>query len=177
MADSDYTDAAETRDLQHSKQAMEENHRKLQAWGAYNLLKVRARGTQQASVSGYVTHLMAVSGRTSEEIEDILGLRKGALALGADIYRLARVPTLEEFRPRGYTTLVDGLRLKPGLKSDKSGYRPGHGAFQIELTADLPAHRIATICGPQKFEPGLHPSVASLYPVGHPARGGKAKGA
>lgn len=173
MAASDYEDVTATRALQHDPKVIARNHRKLEKWGACNLLKVRARGTARTSVKGYITHLAAITGRTAEEIEVILGLREGDLALGADIYRLARLPRTDEFLPRGYTTLVDGLRLKSGLKTDSAGYRPGHGAYQITLTADMPAHLIATISGSERFEPGVHPSVAKLYPPGHPVRRGK----
>lgn len=160
---SDYKHEAETRALQASTMTRAENLRSMVRWGAYNLIKVVARGAPREDVQGYVTHQAAISGKSPREIETILGLRRDQLAEGADLYRLTQLPHIDAFLPRGYTTLVDGLELREGLSQDAGGYRPGHGAWQIMLTGPVPATRIASLGPDDVFEPGLHPDVARLY--------------
>ena len=82
---------------------------------------------------------------------------------GAMIYRLTRVPEEHEFLPRGYSTLIDGVRSRP-TGDAMSVYRPGYGAFQIELLVDVEATLIATLKPGEPFEPGVHPSLRHLYP-------------
>jgi hypothetical protein len=165
MTGSDYVDAALTRALQESARVRADNLALMQGWGAYSLLKVTPRGAVRTQVQGYVTLLAAISGKTPWQMEDLLGLRAHQLAGGADIYRLERVPTIDEFLPRGYTTLVDGLRLSPGLRHDTNGYRPGLGAFQITLIKPVGAHLIQSLAANQPFDPGIHPSLRARYPA------------
>ena len=98
-----------------------------------------------------------------EEIRDILGLRQSDLMSGATIYRLTRVPDEHEFLPRGYSTLIDGVRSRP-TGDASSAYRPGYGAFQIELLVDVEATLVATLKPGERFEPGVHPGLRHLYP-------------
>jgi hypothetical protein len=49
-------------------------------------------------VSGYVTQLKCVVGRTPEEMERILGLRRAELAKGAAVLWLGRLPDWEGVR-------------------------------------------------------------------------------
>lgn len=161
--DDDFEHAIETRELQNSPQAIAANLASMQLWTKYNLLKAVPAGNERVSVGGYITTLAALSGRTPREMENLLGLRVNQLATGADIYRLSKIPTAEEFRPRGYSTLVDGLTLKAG-KTDCAGFRPGEGAWQITLLVPIAATRIRARLGRDEvFEPGPHPKYLAQY--------------
>lgn len=150
--------------LQASSSVRKSNYEKMLLIGAYNLLKVTDRkGPLRTAVSGYVTLLPALSGETPTQMEVILGLRKGDLALGAYIYRLTRLPELEGFLPRGYSTLVDGLPLPDGAAADAAGYRPGLGAWQITLLEPIPVSLVATLKPDEPFKPGLHPRTQAMY--------------
>lgn len=142
---------------QSSPEVRQQNRQTMLSWGAYNLVKVKGvGGGHAAAVRGYVTHLRAIWGQTPEEIRDTLGLRQADLMSGAMIYRLTRVPDEHEFLPRGYSTLVDGVRSRP-TGDAASLYRPGYGAFQIELLVDVEATLVATLKPGETFEPGVHP--------------------
>ena len=163
-----HVDPEQTRALQESAEAIATNLATMRAWGAYNLLRVDSLcGAVQPkkTVVGYVTCLAAISGSTPKEMVSILGLRKDVdLVNGAVIYQLDRVPEEGEFLPRGYTTLPNGLRLKPGVKTDADGYGPGHGAWQVQLVEPgIPASLFAVVHPGNAFEPPLHPRVAALY--------------
>ena len=150
--------------LQSSPGVRRQNRQSMLSWGAYSLLKVKGLGGGPASaVRGYVTHMQAISGQTPEEIRDTLGLRQCDLTSGAMIYRLTRVPDEHEFLPRGYSTLIDGVRSRP-TGDAPSLYRPGYGAFQIELLVEVEATLVATLKPGERFEPGIHPSLRHLYP-------------
>lgn len=160
MSASDYIDTQSTRDLQSDPKVVAANYAMLLRWGAYNLLKVKSfDGGAPSRITGYgyFTLLPAISGKTPQEMRRILGLRKLDLSGGALIYRLSRVPRPNEFVVRGYTTLVDGLRLAPGRLQDGHGYRPGHGAWQGALTKGIPMTLVASLKPGMAFEPGLHP--------------------
>ena len=152
-----FEDVDATRALQGSAIVRQQNYKTLCGMGAYNLLKVVNPGELRHSVTGYITVLPAISGQTPVQMSESLGLRPTDLVGGADIYRLLRVPEQDGFLPRGYTTLVSGLRLKKGIKHDKAGYRPGHGAWQVELIDPVPAKRIETLGPNDPFKPGIHP--------------------
>jgi hypothetical protein len=168
-----------TRALQSSPEIVLANYLNLKSWGAYNLVKVMNRTgdpgemlPRSRKVDGYLTHLQAISGCTPAQMRDVLGLRETDLRQGALVYRLLELPKEDQIEVRGYTTLVDGVELKPGLTSDKAGYRPGRGAYQITLKCGvkIEAALIATLGPNSPFEPGVHPDIAKLYPPGHPAR-------
>jgi hypothetical protein len=175
MPDSAYhIDPEATRALQESPQARASNLARMQEWGAWNLVKVESLGAVAPSdpkdVTGYISVLAAISGRTPKDMVEVLGLNEDTdLILGAVVYRLDRVPTGDEFVVRGYTTLPDGLRLRPGVRKDAGGYDPGHGAWQVRLVRPVPARLIAVVHPGTVFQPPLHPRTAALYPPGHPA--------
>lgn len=178
MTKADHAGWDETRKLQSDAQVVKDNHANLVRWGAHNIVKVTAvdrplRGKPPLAF-GYLTLLPAVSGHTPLKMQDLLGLKKGALETGALVYRLLKLPREDQIEVRGYTTLVDGVALKPGLKADHDGYRPGWGAYQVRLKdgVTLPAELVATLGPHTPYRPPVHPDVAKLYPPGHPARGG-----
>lgn len=152
-----YENIDATRALQASAAARQDNYRQMAAWGAYSLLKVCPKGAARTTVANYITVQAGLSGKTPRQMERLLGLRVHQLVGGADIYRLRRLPDLDGFLPRGYSTLVDGLRLKAGLIEDAAGYRPGEGAWQITLIREVPADLIASLGYDEVFEPGVHP--------------------
>jgi hypothetical protein len=61
-------------------------------------------------IGGYVTQLKCVVGRTPEEMERILGLRRAQSAKGAGVLWLGRLPDWEEFALRAYTQCPGGAR-------------------------------------------------------------------
>ena len=156
-----YENVDATRALQASASARQDNYKNMVAWGAYSLLKVCQKGAPQTTVANYITVQAALSGKTPREMEKLLGLRLQQLSGGADIYRLLRLPDIDGFLPRGYSTLVDGLQLRAGLAQDAAGYRPGLGAWQITLIKPVPAQRIASLGYNDVFEPGVHPKYRS----------------
>ena len=156
----DYVDADATRSLQTSGPAVAHCWQTMQRWGAYNLLKVVERepaAPSEKPVRGYICLLPSILGQTPIQIGNNLGLRAGQLAKGANIYQLLRLPHPGEFAVRGYTTLVDGLRLAPGRKQDSGGYRPGWGSLQITLTAPVQAKLFASLAPGDRFRPPVHP--------------------
>jgi len=165
----DYRDVARTRAVQESAAAIETNHQTLVKLGIYNIVKVTAYQADRG-VTGYITSITEISGKTAKEIEKALGLKAGQLSSGAFIYRLRDVPQKDEFWPRGYSGLVDGKYLRDDLNEDSDGYRRGQAAWQVTLKegVKIPAVLLAKIQGTQKFDPGVHPDTARLYPAGHP---------
>ncbi len=84
-------------------------------------------------VSGYVTQMKCLAGKTPEEMERILGLRRAELARGAGVLWLGRLPDREELALRAYTQCPGGQHYD-GLAS----YQPGLGVPQWELLYALP---------------------------------------
>jgi hypothetical protein len=175
----DYVDRHKTRALQRNQSVIETNFQKLEQLGIFNIVKVSARSNfKREHVTGYITAITEIIGKTSAELETLLGLPKSELSSGADIYRVNRVPAKSEILLRGYTSMPNGLTLKPELattRGDSNGnhrYRRGQSAWQVELKAGvkIPAILLGTIKGDERFEPGSHPRIAMLYPEGHPAR-------
>jgi hypothetical protein len=158
MTDS-YQHVDATRALQASASARQHNYESMVRWGAYSLMKVTPRSAPQDTVANYVTNLPALSHKTPRQMEEMLGLRVRQLSSGADIYRLLQLPDRDGFLPRGYSTLVDGLALRPGVMQDSAGYRPGLGAWQILLIKPVPAVRVASLAYDETFEPSVHPSL------------------
>ena len=166
MAQTDFKNEDVTRALQGSERICRSNLADMERWGAYNLVKAVQRGVSASGgLSGYFTFMQSISGATPREMENILGLQARQFGDGADIYRLSRVPQMGEFLPRGYSTLVDGLELRDGLKQDSSGYRPGYGAWQAVLTTRIAVELIVSLGPDTPFEPGIHPSLKSRYGV------------
>jgi hypothetical protein len=167
-ANDDYRDVERVRNVQESEDAIDANHQTLVRLGIYNIVKVTAH--QIDKVTGYITSITEVSGKTAKQIERALGLKAGQLASGAFIYRLDRIPTKKEFWPRGYNGLVDGKILKEHLTEDSAGYRRGQAVWQVTLKerVEIPAVLLAYIQGEQRFDPGVHPDTARHYPPDHP---------
>lgn len=164
----DYRDVERVRNVQESAEAVGTNYQTLLKLGVYNLVKVTK--SQRESISGYITSITEVSGKTTKQIERALGLKDGQLSEGAFIYRLGRIPRKDEFWPRGYSGLVDGKYLREDLTKDSDGYRRGQAAWQVTLKdgVSIPAVLLAHVKGDEIFEPGVHPNTARHYPPGHP---------
>ncbi len=170
MATGDYLDGEQTRALQESAAVRAANLVDMQRWTAYCLMKAVAIGDVKPVVTGYVTLLQALSGQTPRQMVTLLGLRdrrdgvrEADLATGADLYRLKRVPGIDEFWPRGYSTLVDGYRLRPELKADTAGYKVGQGAWQIELRCPIEAEFVVRLGPDEPFKPPIAPSLVGRY--------------
>ena len=160
MAETDFKNEDVTRALQGSERICRSNLADMERWGAYNLVKAVQRGVSAAGgFSGFFTFLQAISGATPREMENILGLKARQFGDGTDIYRLSQVPQMGEFLPRGYSTLVDGLELRDGLKQTSSGYRPGYGAWQAVLLKKVSVEWIVSLGPDTPFVPGPHPSI------------------
>jgi hypothetical protein len=160
----DYEGFDETRRLQLSPQVRMANLRILQGYGHFNLAKVTGRipnAAQETLGTGYFTYMPHLGGKTPVEMRKALGLRDADLVTGADIYQLTRVPTLEEFEPRGYTGLVDGARLKAGLRTNSDGYRGGQSLPQWSFTKPprVTIKLIATLLPGQRFDLPMHPNT------------------
>ncbi|MBN9455075.1 MAG: hypothetical protein J0I54_00460 [Bosea sp.] len=164
-----YIDPKRTRLLQASERVRKANLERIEFWGAYNLVKVLDLGravSQNADgeieLGGYVTLQSELSRKTPKEIETALGLRPGSLDQGCRIFRFRKTPTLNGFEVRGYSSLPDGLRLKPEHRADPHGYPRGQMAWQIVLTTPLPAILVSTLAPGQAFDPGRHPGIRYL---------------
>ncbi|WP_209427153.1 hypothetical protein [Pararhodobacter sp. SW119] len=152
-----FVDERETRARQSEPWVRDANFARMVKFGAYNLMRVQAYEAAGSLVTGYITVLPAIAGKTPAEMERILGLRVNQLNPTAYVYRLLAVPDRNGFDVRGYTTLVDGKRLREGLKQDSQGYRPGHGALQIQLTNPVKAVLVTCLGRHETFEPSMHP--------------------
>ncbi len=75
-------------------------------------------------VKGYFTIERNILGRTTQEIELVLGFRRGRLTSGAKILALLREPNHDEYEPAGSTLFPqrEGLRLKELIETR---FRPG----------------------------------------------------
>jgi len=169
----DYINPREMRLLHRNPSVIKANFQKLQKLGVYNIVKVsKFSSEKRQDVGGYLTSITEISGKTSRQIQVALGLPAGFLEQGADIYRINRIPMEDEFLPRGYTSMPDGLVLKKDLDTDSSGYPRGQMAWQVKIKSGvkISAILICSIQGETKFTPGVHPRTAMLYPENHPAR-------
>jgi hypothetical protein len=92
------------------------------------------------AVGGYITQEKNIKGQPLREIESRLGLPVGALAAGAHVMALNRVPRAHEFELRSYTNLPGGRPYQPGGQ-----YPPGSGVPQWELTVDIPSTPLKTV--------------------------------
>jgi hypothetical protein len=160
----DFIDEDYTRTLQSDPKVVQNYWQKLMSWGHYNIVKVmNAEPSPPAirMVSGYAGRLTVLSGKTPAEMRDMLGLRIVDLADGAAIYQLTKVPNTSEFAVRGVTSLVDGKRLKPGLRQDSHGYRPGQSEEQFMIFKDKPieAKLFAVVRPGERFVIPPHPGI------------------
>ena len=108
-------------------------------------------GKRLDSVSGFITCLVNVLGKTPSDLEDTLGVQKGAFASGVVIFRLNTLPKSSEFQLRGYTYLPNGARfdglvlrrsdMQRPTYFDKNGnpskFPPGLGVEQWEINPDV----------------------------------------
>lgn len=101
--------------------------------GPRALLKIFPVGVDDKRESGYFGTSVGMFGKSPLGIAKLLGLKPAEYANGADIYRLKRLPTKDEFEVRGYTHFPDGVALPAGKRADPDGYPPGTGALQWEL--------------------------------------------
>jgi Domain of unknown function (DUF4157) len=101
---------------------------------------ISAERESTATITGYVTELKFVEGRTPSELEKILGLPEGELDKGAIIKRLDQLPNEKQFDLRGYTHRPEGRAYVTGAK-----YPPGLGAPQWKITEPIAATTIGEV--------------------------------
>jgi hypothetical protein len=96
---------------------------------------------------GFVTCYKFIRGRKLDEVEQILGLRKGELSTGAYLHEFVTLPTEDQFELKGYSQCPDGQNW-----TSASDYPPGRGAPQWRILPNtFIQSRIAAI-----IEPGDH---------------------
>jgi hypothetical protein len=75
-------------------------------------------------MTGYCTHAFLLRGKTLEQLEDLLGYRRGRLVTGATILFLKQLPGPDDFQFAGYSYFSDGAvtghKLNP---ADRDPYR------------------------------------------------------
>lgn len=123
----------------------------IQSWkleGPDALVKVVPAGASGEAVTGYVTQLKYIAGRTPAEMEQVLGLKPGMLKDGASITAPTRLPTAAEFNLRGYTQLPGGKPFVPGTE-----WPPGLGAPQWQLVAPIEGRSLGSIAPGAPFKP------------------------
>jgi len=99
-------------------------------------------------VSGYVTQMKCLAGKTPEEMERILGLRRAELARGAGVLWLGRLPDREELALRADTQCPGGQHY-----DGHGSYPPGLGVPQWELLCALPVGERVIV------KPGQRPRI------------------
>jgi hypothetical protein len=113
------------------------------------------QGGKIARLGGYFTSLKNVITRTPDEMEDILGYKKGTFSAGVSIWKFNELPKPEQFDLRGYTQCPNGKPFKGSWMTrsdqkrmiyfDKNGnepdYPPGLGVEQWRVAegVQLPA--------------------------------------
>ena len=60
------------------------------------------------NMTGYCTHAFLLRGKSLNELEDLVGFRRGRLAGGATIYFLEALPVPDDIQLAGYTYFSDG---------------------------------------------------------------------
>lgn len=123
-------------------------------------------GGPLTQMGGYFGVLRAISGRTPEQMEDLLGFHRGYLASGATVWKFKDLPLPHQFELRGYSHLPDGgefngqvIRTAPGrpVFVDSQGqlveFPPGLGVEQWKIVDGLrlDAVEIARLLPGQKF--------------------------
>ena len=118
--------------------------------GPNQLVKVIPAGADASGVTGYITQLKFIAGKTVGEMEQILGLKPGMLGEGAQILKPNRLPNAGEFNLRGYTNTPGGAPFVPG-----SAWPPGLGSPQWQLGqgVQLPGELMGTVAPGQAFIP------------------------
>jgi hypothetical protein len=90
------------------------------------------------AVKGFVTSEKFVRGRSLEQVERTLGLKRGELKDGAVLLRLSTLPLPHQYELGGYTQTPAGEPYSGG------SYPPGLGASQWNLTVEMPATVLRT---------------------------------
>jgi hypothetical protein len=100
--------------------------------------------------TGYFTQQKFIWGKTTEEMEHILGIF-GKLKRGAFVLQFQAPLKLRDYENRAYSYLPDGREYIQN-KSEKV-YLPGDGAPQWKLTRAVPAKCLARLKPGQRFNP------------------------
>ncbi|MEA2635246.1 MAG: hypothetical protein QOH92_2013 [Chloroflexota bacterium] len=126
----------------------------IESWekgGDHRLVKVVSaeRGASQ-EVGGFVTEIRNIRNQSPAQMEQILGLPKGALAKGAVVHTIDAIPNAGQFKLKGLTQLPDGKTYRPG-----DPYPKGSGVPQWKLTTNMPVAEITTVAPNQRYQPGV----------------------
>lgn len=119
--------------------------------------------------TGFCTHAFLLRGKSLNDLEDLLGYRRGRLAGGATVLFLEKLPTPDDIQLAGYTYFSDGAvqghKLSP---VDRDPYRM-ESLLRSELgwsDAQLRAHKQKMIG--TKIVIAGHERLAKLAPAtGH----------
>ena len=120
-------------------------------------------------LTGFCTHAFLLRGKSLDDLEDLLGYRRGRLASGATILFLEKLPAPDDIQLAGYTYFSDGAvqghKLAP---AERDPYRM-ESLLKSELgwsDAQLRAHKQKLI-GTKMVISG-HERLAKLVPAtGH----------
>jgi hypothetical protein len=126
----------------------------IESWekgGDHQLVKVvgAERGASH-EVGGFVTEMRNVRGQSPAQMEQTLGLPKGALEKGAVVHTIEGIPAPDQFKLKGLTQLPDGKTYRPG-----DPYPPGLGVPQWKLTTNMPVAESTTVAPDQVYRPGV----------------------
>jgi hypothetical protein len=91
--------------------------------GPGRIVKVLPFGSTASALGGYITVGSSLLGKTSQQIEQALGLKKEYLAHGARIYRFARLPQAHEYEYELTAKYPAGLAFNPA--HGDPAYLPG----------------------------------------------------
>lgn len=91
--------------------------------GPNRIIKVLPLGTKAASLGGYITVGRHLVGKTPQQIEDALGLKRHYLKAGVRIYRFTRLPMQSEYEYELTAKYPDGLAFNPAHSNPH--YLPG----------------------------------------------------
>lgn len=91
--------------------------------GPKRIVKVLPLGSAACALGGYITVGSSLLGKTPQQIERALGLKNQYLALGARIYRFARLPLIQEYEYELTANYPGGLAFNPA--HGNPAYPPG----------------------------------------------------
>lgn len=98
-----------------------------------------AGGSPATEMGGYITLGKFLLGKTPQQIEQALGLKRDYLKNGARIYRFARLPLAQEYEYELTTLYPDGLAFNPAHSNPD--YPPGSRVihqWRIKPGANIP---------------------------------------
>ncbi|WP_281559043.1 hypothetical protein [Thalassomonas sp. RHCl1] len=118
--------------------------------GKNRLIKVVAPLSAITNNLGYVTQEKFIDGLTPLQIERDLGLKPKMLITGAKIYRLMRLPKLEEFENRLSTSFPGGSvfewqQISEQEFKERDFWPPGKGFPQWQVTTKIPVELISSL--------------------------------